>query len=125
MLSPAALLTTGNVVLQSIVPAEFAFKIPASVIAPVPVPAGKVAVAVTVAPLEEKEAKVTRPASVPKTESATAGVAVPVPIAICDITLVPEPTMRAAIYCLPAVTTKFGTLITSLILPSAFFVNDG
>ena len=43
---------------QSIVPAEDALKMPASVIAPVPVPAGKVAVAVTWLEDDEKEANV-------------------------------------------------------------------
>ena len=51
--SAAALLITENVVRHNIVPPEEALKIPASVTAPVPVPAGKVttyatALAVTV-----------------------------------------------------------------------------
>jgi hypothetical protein len=41
--SPAALLITANSVRQSIVPPEEALRMPASVTAPVPVPAGKVA----------------------------------------------------------------------------------
>ena len=41
--SEAALLTTGNIVLHSKVPEEAALKMPASVIAPAPVPAGNVA----------------------------------------------------------------------------------
>jgi len=60
--SPAALLTTGNVVRQSIEPIVLSLKIPASVIAPVPVPAGKVAVAVTVLVEAVNVVKETRPA---------------------------------------------------------------
>ena len=48
-LSPAALFTVSKVVRQSIVPPLEPAKIPASVIAPVPVPAGKVAVVAIVA----------------------------------------------------------------------------
>ena len=47
MVSAAALLTTSNVVRQSIVPAELSLKTPASTIAPVDVPGENVAVYVT------------------------------------------------------------------------------
>ena len=82
-----ALLTTGNVVRHSKVPVEEPFKIPASVIAPVPVPAGNVAVAVTVFVLAEKEETVTRPASMPRVVSPTIGVPVPVPVSYTHLTL--------------------------------------
>ncbi len=50
ILSDDPLLTTGNTVRHNMVPDELALKMPASVNAPVPSPAAKVATAVTVAP---------------------------------------------------------------------------
>ena len=72
MLSPDALLTAGNVVRQSIVPPDEALKIPASVTAPVPVPAGNVAVYVIVFVDTTVEERATRPPSVPKVVSPAA-----------------------------------------------------
>ena len=57
MVSDAPLFTTANTVRHNIVPAELALNMPASVNAPVPSPAEKVATPVTVAPDAVYESK--------------------------------------------------------------------
>ena len=81
--SLAVLLTAENVVRFYNVPAEAAFNIPASVIDPVPVPAGKSPTYAMALVVTAEEVKTTLPASVTRVVSPTAAAVVPVPIAMC------------------------------------------
>ena len=82
MLSPEFFVIVPNVVWHNIVPEEDAFKIPASTSAPVAVPAGNVAVAVTTLPDATYDVNATLPSSVPNVVSPITGIVELLPTAI-------------------------------------------